>query len=121
MDQKQGQLRLVASGDGRDNSIKIHQDVALYVAVLKKGDRLNHPINSNRSLWLQIAKGSVEINGQTINNGDGVDINQRSQIALIVNSNETEILLFNYQSSLKLIKRIFPHEYFRGNLSTSFS
>ena len=95
MAQKQGQLRLVASGDGRDDSIKIHQDVDLYVAVLKEGDRIDHVLNSDRSLWLQVAKGSVTINAQTVSSGDGVAITQEPKIALIANSNETEILLFN--------------------------
>ena len=93
--QKQGQFRLVASGDGRDDSIKIHQDVDLYVAVLKEGDRIDHVLNSDRSLWLQVAKGSVTINAQTVSSGDGVAITQEPKIALIANSNETEILLFN--------------------------
>ena len=93
--QKQGQLRLVASGDGRNDSIKIHQDVDLYAAVLKEGDRLNYAVNSNRSLWLQVARGSVTINGKTVNSGDGIAITQEPKIALIATSNDTEILLFD--------------------------
>ena len=93
--QKQGQLRLVASGDGRNDSIKIHQDVDLYAAVLKEGDRLNYAVNSNRSLWLQVARGAVTINGKTVNSGDGIAITQEPKIALIATSNDTEILLFD--------------------------
>ncbi|MEL4895220.1 pirin family protein [Crocosphaera sp. Alani8] len=93
--QKQGQLTLVASGDERDNVVKIHQDVKLYVAVLKKGDHINHNLNSDRSFWLQVAKGSLTINGQTVNIGDGVAITQEEQINLIGNSDETEFLLFD--------------------------
>lgn len=93
--QKQGQLRLVASGDGRNDSIKIHQDVDLYAAVLKEGDRLNYAVNSNRSLWLQVARRSVTINGKTVNSGDGIAITQEPKIALIATSNDTEILLFD--------------------------
>ncbi|CCQ53430.1 pirin family protein [Crocosphaera watsonii] len=93
--QKQGQLRLVASGDGRNDSIKIHQDVDLYAAVLKEGDRLNYAVNSNRSLWLQVARRSVTINGKTVNSGDGIAITQEPKNALIATSNDTEILLFD--------------------------
>ena len=93
--QKQRQLRLVASGDGRNDSIKIHQDVDLYAAVLKEGDRLNYAVNSNRSLWLQVARRSVTINGKTVNSGDGIAITQEPKIALIATSNDTEILLFD--------------------------
>ena len=93
--QKQGQLRLVASSDGRNDSIKIHQDVDLYAAVLKEGDRLKYAVNSNRSLWLQVARGSGTINGKTVNSGDGIAITQEPKIALIATSNDTEILLFD--------------------------
>ncbi len=93
--QKQGQLRLVASGDGRDDSIKIHQDVDLYVAVLQEGDRINHDVNKDRSLWLQIAQGSVEVNGKIVNKGDGAGITQETKFDLIATSKNTEILLFD--------------------------
>ncbi|WP_370051348.1 pirin family protein, partial [Cyanothece sp. BG0011] len=94
-EEKQGKLRLVASGGGRDDSVKINQDVQLYVAFLDQGDQINYSINSNRSLWIQVAKGSVQIHGQTINSGDGVAITQETKIDLIAISNDTEILLFD--------------------------
>ena len=59
LDEKQGRLRLVASPDGRENSVTIHQDANLYVAVLNKGDRVNHRTDNNKSLWLQIARSSA--------------------------------------------------------------
>ncbi|MDJ0728514.1 MAG: pirin family protein [Crocosphaera sp.] len=94
-EEKQGKLRLVASGGGKDDSVKINQDVELYVVVLNKGDHINYSINSNRSLWIQAAKGSVQINGQTVNSGDGAAITQETKIDLIATSNDTEILLFD--------------------------
>ncbi len=92
---KQGKLKLVASPDGRGDSVKIHQDVNLYVAVLNQGDLVNHGSNNNRSLWLQIAKGSLEINGQTLNTGDGAAITKEPNIELAATSNDTEVLLFD--------------------------
>ena len=94
-DEKQGKLKLVASPDGRDDSVTIHQDANLYVAVLDVGDRVNHTIDSNRSLWLQIARGAVEVNGQTLNSGDGAAITQETEIEVVAMAENTEILLFD--------------------------
>jgi redox-sensitive bicupin YhaK (pirin superfamily) len=95
LDEKQGRLKLVASPDGRENSVKIHQDVNLYVAVLHDGDSVNHDINPNRSVWLQIAKGSAEIQGHNLLAGDGAAITQENNLNLTATSDETEILLFD--------------------------
>ncbi|MGB3692870.1 MAG: pirin family protein [Spirulinaceae cyanobacterium] len=95
VEEKPGKLILVASPDGRDNSVTIHQDANLYIAALNNGDRLNHSTNSNRSLWLQVARGSVEINGQLLNSGDGAAITKETDIAIAATNGNTEILLFD--------------------------
>lgn len=95
LSEKQGKLTLIASGDGRDNSLKIHQDAELYSAVLQEGDRLTYSSKINRSLWLQVAKGSIKINDQHLDNGDGAAIIQEEKIELIGTNNNTEILLFD--------------------------
>ena len=94
-DEKQGKLRLVASPDGKDNSVTIHQDANLYVAVLNNGDRAHHSNQNNRSLWLQVARGSVDINGKSLGTGDGAAITQESDIAIVATSDKTEVLLFD--------------------------
>ncbi len=95
LNEKQGKLKLVASPDGRDNSVTIHQDANLYVGVLNEGDRVNHNSNNNRSLWLQIVRGSTEINGQNLQTGDGAAITQETDIELLATKDGTEILLFD--------------------------
>ena len=95
LEEKRGKFKLVASPDGRDGSVTIHQDANLYVAVLNKGDRVNYPTDNNRSLWLQIARGSAEINGQTLQAGDGAAITQETNIELATTIDDTEILLFD--------------------------
>jgi len=95
LEEKQGKLRLVASPDGRDNSVTIHQDANIYVAVLNPGDRVNHINEQNRSIWLQIAKGSLDINGQIFTAGDGVAMTQENKIELAATSDNTEVLLFD--------------------------
>mgnify|MGYP001793680905 CR=1 FL=1 len=94
-DEKQGKLRLVASPDGRDNSVTIHQDANLYVAVLNNGDRINHSTKNDRSLWLQVARGSVDINDKSLGTGDGAAITQETDIEIVATSDRTEVLLFD--------------------------
>jgi len=90
-----GSLRLVASPNGQEDSVIIHQDAYLYLAALKNGDRLNYNTDSSRSLWLQVATGSVEINAQALKAGDGAAITQETQSAIAATQNDTEILLFD--------------------------
>lgn len=95
VEERQGRLRLVASPDGRDGSVTIHQDAELYIASLNNSDRLEHSINPNRSLWVQIAKGAAEVNGTTLQAGDGAALTQETQIAIAATADDTEILLFD--------------------------
>lgn len=93
--EKQGKLKLVASPDGKNSSVKVHQDVNLYVAVLNQGDRINHSLDHNRSLWLQVTRGSLNLNGQNLQTGDGAGITQETNLELLATENDTEILLFD--------------------------
>ena len=95
LEEKQGKLRLVGSRDGKDNSVTIHQDVNLYVAALNKDETVEHAIADGRSVWVQIARGAVNINGQTLSAGDGAAISQEHKIAIAATANNTEILLFD--------------------------
>ncbi len=93
--EKRGKLKLVASPDGRNNTVTIHQDVSLYVAVLNQGDRVNYNTDKNRSLWLQVAKGALEVNGQLLHTGDGAAITKETELELVTTVDNTEILLFD--------------------------
>ena len=93
--EKQGKLKLVASPDGRDNSVTIHQDVNLYVVVLNNSDRVTYNTDNNRSVWLQLVRGSATINGQTLKTGDGAAITQENELKLVATTDKTEILLFD--------------------------
>jgi redox-sensitive bicupin YhaK (pirin superfamily) len=68
---KRGRLRLIASPDGADSSVTIHQDAKLDVSLLSPGQQVEHALGSARFGWLQVAKGSVELNGKTMKQGDG--------------------------------------------------
>ena len=92
--ERQGQLRLVASRDGREGSITVHQDVDLYAALLADGDELTHSLAAGRKGWLQVARGSVALNGETLNAGDGAALDGAESLR-IEGSGDAEILLFD--------------------------
>ena len=62
--EKRGKLRLVASPDGRDGSVKIRQDNELYATVLGAGDSVKHALKPERHAYVQVARGSVTLNGK---------------------------------------------------------
>jgi quercetin 2,3-dioxygenase len=92
---KLGKLKLVGSQDGRDDSVTIHQDVNLYVGNLREGDRVNYTVNNSRAVWIQVAQGSVLLNEQLLESGDGAAIVDESEITIIGQGEMGEILLFD--------------------------
>jgi quercetin 2,3-dioxygenase len=93
-DEKQGKWRLIASRDAKDGSVKINQDARLYVTLLKPGEEVSHGFGKNRHGWLQIAKGSVELNGQTLRQSDGAAISDEQKLT-IKGAQDSEVLLFD--------------------------
>ena len=94
-EEKRGRLRLVGSRDGRDGSITIHQDVNLYAASLQSGEEVSHSFASGRVAWLQVARGAVQLNDQTLTAGDGAAISDQSLMTLRGAANDAEVLLFD--------------------------
>jgi len=92
--EKRGQLRLIAANDGRDGSVTLNQDVALYASVLAPGSEVVHQLATNRNAWIQVARGTVTINGRELNQGDGAAITAESAIT-IAGREESEVLLFD--------------------------
>ena len=92
--EKQGHWRLIASHDGRDGSLKIHQDIALYATVLGKGEQVSYDMSAGRSLYLQAARGSVDLNGETLVAGDAAKIDTQQAITLQA-LEAAELLLFD--------------------------
>jgi quercetin 2,3-dioxygenase len=88
------QFLLLASGDGRDDSIPIHQDADLYSTVLTAGGRATLPLREGRHVWVQIARGSVRLNGHDLAGGDGAAIADESTVAL-QSPEPAEVLLFD--------------------------
>jgi redox-sensitive bicupin YhaK (pirin superfamily) len=92
--EKRGKLRLVASPDGRDSSVKIRQDNELYVTVLGPGDKVKHGLNKDRHAYVQVARGSVTLNGKTLETGDGAAISAEKTVEL-TGVKDAEVLLFD--------------------------
>jgi len=76
----QGQLRLIASNDGRDGSVTIHQDAAIHAGRLAAGDRATLTLASERRAWLQVATGRIKVQGLTLEAGDAVAIRHESSV-----------------------------------------
>ncbi len=92
--EKRGRLRLIASSDGADGSVKIHQDAKLFVTLLGPGEEVRHTLGAKRHAWLQVAKGEVELNGQRLGQGDGAAVSDEKELT-IKGTNDGEVLLFD--------------------------
>jgi quercetin 2,3-dioxygenase len=92
-EEKRGRFRLIASPDGAEGSVTIHQDAKLYVSLLGPGQQVRHRLDRGRFGWLQVAKGSVELNGNALKHGDGAATDDQELV--IKAAEESEILLFD--------------------------
>jgi redox-sensitive bicupin YhaK (pirin superfamily) len=91
-DERRDTLRLVASPDGREGTVTIHQDVRLY-ATLLDGTSVTHAFDPKRFGWIQVTRGEVDINGQTLQAGDGAAISDEPSVTLT--GRGAEALLFD--------------------------
>jgi len=91
-DAKLNQWRLIASSDGRDTSMTIHQAVDLYASVLDAGNELQHSFAAGHSGYLQIISGSVTANGEQLEAGDGAAIHEIELLTLLATSDAQAIL-----------------------------
>lgn len=91
--ERQGRLRLVASKDGREGSLRLHQDVDLYAATLPAEMSLRFPLRPGRRGWLQVARGAVRLDGTRLAAGDGAAVTDQPSLELAGEGGE--ILLFD--------------------------
>jgi hypothetical protein len=91
---KRGVLRLVASPDGREGSVGIHQDACLYAALLDAADRVAHGIAAGRRAYVHVARGRVTVNGQPLEAGDALKATDVREIVLD-KADGAEVLLFD--------------------------
>jgi quercetin 2,3-dioxygenase len=91
---KQEKLRLVASRDGGEGSLKIHQDVKTYNALLASGESISFDLPQGRHAWLQIVKGEVGLNNTSLKPGDGAAVSDESNLTIAA-VQDAEIVLFD--------------------------
>ncbi len=90
-----GEWVLVASPDGRDGSLTVHQDVALHRAVIDRGAQLVYPLADGRHAWAQIISGSVELNGRELSTGDGAAMSLVDHVTMSGLEGVSDVLLFD--------------------------
>ncbi len=91
---KRGTLKLIASPDGRDGSVTIHQDARIYAALLDGAERAAHRLAANRRAYVHVARGSVTVNGQLLESGDALMATDTAEIVL-EHGAQAEVLLFD--------------------------
>jgi redox-sensitive bicupin YhaK (pirin superfamily) len=93
-EERRGRLRLIASNDGRDGSVTIHQEAQLFATVLDAGQTVVHALDEERYAWLQIARGTVRVNDVELRQGDGMAVRDESELTITAHD-QAEFLLFD--------------------------
>jgi redox-sensitive bicupin YhaK (pirin superfamily) len=91
---ERGRLRLVVSGQPQDGALKIHQDARLYIGALDPGQSINARIDGGRRAYLQVARGTISVDGINLSEGDGARISDETGFA-IKGATAAEVLLFD--------------------------
>ncbi len=86
--------RLIASRDGAEGSALVHQDIRIHVARLSKGTALARDLDPARRYWLQVARGSLRVNGLALTAGDGLALSSEARLDLVAGA-DSEVLLFD--------------------------
>lgn len=94
-DRKRNALRLVASRDGRDGSVTIHQDASLYVAAFDPGATITVDLAPGRRAWVQVLVGDVSVNGVSLARGDGGSIEREASVSIVGGREPSEVLVFD--------------------------
>ncbi len=94
MEERRGKLRVLASRDGRDGSVVVHQDAAIYGALLAPGERVEYALAKDRHAWVHLARGAIELNGARLTAGDGAAVSEERALQL-TGREGAEVLLFD--------------------------
>lgn len=93
-EERRNRFQLVASPDGRDDSLSIRQDARLYLASLDAGAELDHALETDRHAWLQVLRGDATLNGLSVSAGDGAAVSAESRLSIRSDA-PAEVLLFD--------------------------
>ena len=92
-DEKRGRLRVIASRDGRDGSVTVHQDVTLLAALLASGERATHELSTGRHAWVHVAAGAARVNGIELGEGDALALSDEPRVE--IDGRGGEVLVFD--------------------------
>ncbi len=92
--ERKGILRLIASPDGKEESLKIQQDVDIYSTMIHKGNHMIHELKPGRTAWLHVVKGRITANEHFLQTGDGAGFSDEMAVSFTAQE-LTEILLFD--------------------------
>ena len=84
----------MASRDGRDGSVTMHQDADLSVTLLEPGETVTHELRPGRHAWVQVARGAVTLNGRPLTTGDGAAVSEETALT-VAGTEAAEVLLFD--------------------------
>jgi quercetin 2,3-dioxygenase len=93
-EEKRGTLRLVASPDGANGSVRIQQDAKMYAGLFDTAESMSYSTSPNRLVYLHVARGQVVVNGVALAAGDAAKIENETSIA-IEQGQDAEVLLFD--------------------------
>jgi redox-sensitive bicupin YhaK (pirin superfamily) len=93
-EQRRGRLCLIATPGEAGSAVTINQDARVYASLLDAGQAINHQLEADRSAWLQLARGSIELNGENLGAGDGAAISKESRVEISA-AQDSELLLFD--------------------------
>ncbi len=93
-DETKGKLSLVASSDGREGSVTVHQDVAIHAGRFAAGDRAAVALAPKRAAWVHVARGAITLNGIALGEGDGAQVEDETSLALAATA-PSEVLVFD--------------------------
>ncbi len=93
--EKRGRLRLVASKDGREGSLLIHQDADIFAAVLNEGESVSRAVEKGRHVWVQAVRGAVSIGDTRLETGDGAAIENETSLSIVSRATDAEVLVFD--------------------------
>ncbi|MDD9900869.1 MAG: pirin family protein [Alphaproteobacteria bacterium] len=92
--ERRGQLKLVASKDGRDGAVPLHQDVDMLAGLVDGGERIVYPVRLGRAVWVQVARGHVSINGTALEQGDGAAMEDVGEL-MLSHGQGAEVVVFD--------------------------
>lgn len=94
VESKLGNLRLIASNDGREGSVLIHQDASIFASILRSGDALQHELAAGRIAYVHVIRGDVTVNGTALKGGDALKITAENLVTL-GEATDAEVLVFD--------------------------